>query len=212
MFSLEENEMGKRLAQEPILEDDVIEGQDELEKEIAALEAGQNEPDYFYSDDDEEEVEEKEAKKAQDTIDDFFANDDEDDDDIMAEFNEVEDMISMAEEKDEEMPVAKKSSEVQPGIEDEIHDPFSETKSEFPEFDYSEGEDWEGDVINTSGPIEPDKTISPSLNAKVARMKEAVRRLDRVAAYLESKGQKKVAFRVDSISDVIEQNIARLSK
>ena len=43
----------------------------------------------------------------------------------------------------------------------------------------------------------------------VARLKSASMRLDRVAGYLEQQGSKKLAFRIDQISDAIDARIRK---
>lgn len=120
---------------------------------------------------------------------------------IVAACKEVESAIAMAEEKDacgdgEEKPSAKKASEEKKGIEDEIGD---EAHGGDPSVsDVAPG----GDDVDVS----TDKEVFPTNSEFVAKI---TKRLDRVATELEKRGMKRMAFRVDQLSDKIEASIRK---
>jgi len=87
----------------------------------------------------------------------------------------------------EELEACLKSSEEETGVEDEItQDSLTEV------------EDEAGSTVDT----EPDTTSVVSSHR--ARKKQAARRLDRVAQYLEENGRKDLALRIDRLSDSLD--------
>lgn len=81
------------------------------------------------------------------------------------------------------------SSETQKGIQDEIGD------------EAHGGDPSVSEVVKTTVDCDTDKEVFPTNSQYVARI---TRRLDRVASSLEAKGMKKMAFRIDQISDKLE--------
>ena len=180
---------------------------------------------YIADDDDFEEDAEDDAEDDAEAIFSMYADEDDDEDDEDDDDND-DDEDDDDDEDEIEVEEGKKSSdneildeirhlesrlnasEVSPGIEDTIHDPFAEMQEgAFKQYDYSGGTDTESDIIKTKAPIEDETVISPSLNARKARLNEAMVRLDKLATYLEKNGKVKTAFVLDKISDKIETEL-----
>ena len=122
----------------------------------------------------------------------------EDKDDEVAEVikacEELEEKVTATEEPnlpDEESIVA---SETTPGIEDEIGD---EAKG---------GDPSVSDLVDTKVDVSTDKEVYPTNSEYVASI---TKRLDRVATILEKRGMKRMAFRVDQLSDKLESSICK---
>ncbi len=86
------------------------------------------------------------------------------------------------------------SSETEPGIEDEITQDYLEEVS---------------DEIGVDDISTEDSMIEVPETGYTARLKEASRRLDRVASYLEKSGQVKLAFRLDRLADALDSEVSR---
>lgn len=99
-------------------------------------------------------------------------------------------------EKKDDEGEKKEASLVDPnGVEEEI------TQKRF-----TEVEDLEhGTELTTD-----DSMLDAAPTGYVARLKKASSRLDAVAEYLEKSGRKQLAFRIDKISDAIDQRLAKL--
>ena len=118
---------------------------------------------------------------------------------LLAEIDDLEttiDNMTSADEDDaaelpEEDPLT--ASLVEPGVEDEItQDYLTEVES------IRHGEE---------------DTTEPSMHdvaGYTARLKEASVRLDRVAEYLEKQGNKKFAYSVDKIADMIDRQLTQI--
>jgi hypothetical protein len=116
-----------------------------------------------------------------------------DDMEMVADDDEDKDMFA----DDEEEMVADVEEEMVADVEDTIGDPFD-------------------DVSEVLAPDAPsgkgiDVVSKKASKAKFAStLKEAARRLDRVAEYLEKSGKKKLAYRIDLIADAIDEKISSL--
>lgn len=126
---------------------------------------------------------------------------------ILAECEKLEKEISAAENtelpddkeiiSEEEAPAVeepKTASEVAPGIEDEIGD---EAKG---------GDPSVSDIVDTKIDVATDKEVYPTDSEYVARI---TKRLDKVATILEKRGLKRIAFRIDQLSDKLESSIRK---
>lgn len=107
-----------------------------------------------------------------------------DEDEIIAECKEVQSKIASLE--------AKKASEIADGIEDEIGD---EANGGVPSVSELRKETVDCDTY---------KEVFPTNSKYVANI---TKRLDRVANILEKRGMKRLAFRVDQLSDKLESSI-----
>ena len=88
----------------------------------------------------------------------------------------------------------KTASEVAPGIEDKIGD---EAKG---------GDPSVSDIVDTKIDVATDKEVYPTDSEYVARI---TKRLDKVATILENRGLKRIAFRIDQLSDKLESSIRK---
>jgi hypothetical protein len=132
-------------------------------------------------------------------------------DEILAECKEIEAKIAVAEGADlpddkeivsEEDKIlaeckeieAKIASEVADGVEDKIGD------------EAHGGDPSVSDIVDTKVDVSTDKEVFPTNSEYVARI---TKRLDRVANILEKRGLKRMAFRVDQLSDKLESSIRK---
>ena len=130
---------------------------------------------------------------------------------ILAECEEIEAKIAAAEGADlpddkeivsEEEEIlaeceeieAKIASEVADGVEDKIGD------------EAHGGDPSVSDIVDTKVDVSTDKEVFPTNSEYVARI---TKRLDRVANILEKRGLKRMAFRVDQLSDKLESSIRK---
>jgi len=185
--------MEKRLSQDD--EEEELEAQEEEEEEITAQ-------------DEELEEEEDEIELGQDEEEEIKAQDEEFEEEEEIEVGQDEDLVSQIEELSQELEEVEdeeeaediissarnraakrrktRSSEKSPGVEDQITQDYLD-----------EVEEAAGSKV---------KTVEPK-NAFVARVKVATQRLDRVADYLEKKGDKRLALRIDRLSDALDKSI-----
>lgn len=117
---------------------------------------------------------------------------DQDDETILSD-EEDDDLAFLDEFEEEETTTA---SEVAPGIEDEIGDEANGGDPSVSEI----AEGGEGVEVST------DAEVFPTESEYVAKI---TARLDRVANYLEKHGQKKMAYRIDLLSDRLEASIRK---
>jgi hypothetical protein len=169
---------------------------DDLEDEIAEIE---NEIEAM--DDDEIEAEDEEMAM-------MYMDDDEEDDEV-----EAEDMLFMdddeIEAEDEEMAMMYMDDDEE---DDEVEAEGCMTAAldiDVPADsmvqDYDEVSEWLGTTTQGEDMVEVlDKEY---LVANSGRIKEACRRLDRVASSLEKRGKVDLAYRVDKISDALESQL-----
>lgn len=108
-----------------------------------------------------------------------------------AEEAEVPAPVEACDEKEEEV---KTASETTPGIEDEIGD---EAKG---------GDPSVSTITDSHVDVSTDKEVFPTNSEYVAKITQ---RLDRVANILEKRGMKRMAFRVDQLSDKLEASIRK---
>jgi len=88
------------------------------------------------------------------------------------------------------------ASESKPGVEDEINQDYLD--------DVLKLRDTPESIVTAPSMLDVARTSS---NEYVARVKTATARLDRVADYLEKQGQRKLALRIDTISDALDARI-----
>jgi hypothetical protein len=90
------------------------------------------------------------------------------------------------------------ASETAPGIEDEItQDRLSEVEDE---------------VGAENIPTEDSTKDVVASQAYAARLAEASARLDRVASFVEKQGNKRLAYRLDRLADIVDSERSKLSK
>ena len=174
---------------------EVIKACKELEEKITAAEK------EFEAEDQDDEVAEviKACKELEEKItaaEKEFEVEDKDDEvaEVIKACEELEEKVTATEEPnlpDEESIVA---SETTPGIEDEIGD---EAKG---------GDPSVSDLVDTKVDVSTDKEVYPTNSEYVASI---TKRLDRVATILEKRGMKRMAFRVDQLSDKLESSICK---
>ena len=104
---------------------------------------------------------------------------------------EAEEEINACGDAEEEV---KTASETTPGIEDEIGD---EAKG---------GDPSVSTITDSQVDVSTDKEVFPTNSEYVAKI---TARLDRVANILEKRGMKRMAFRVDQLSDKLEASIRK---
>lgn len=145
-----------------------------------------------------EELEETEGdfEVAEDEVDEDVLELPEDQDDETILSDEEEDDLAFLDEFEEEETTT--ASEVAPGIEDEIGDEANGGDPSVSEI----AEGGEGVEVST------DAEVFPTESDRVAVAKITAR-LDRVANYLEKHGQKKMAYRIDLLSDRLEASIRK---
>lgn len=143
-----------------------------------------------------EELEETEGdfEVAEDEVDEDVLELPEDQDDETILSDEEEDDLAFLDEFEEEETTT--ASEVAPGIEDEIGDEANGGDPSVSEV----AEGGEGVEVST------DAEVFPTESEYVAKI---TARLDRVANYLEKHGQKKMAYRIDLLSDRLEASIRK---
>lgn len=123
-------------------------------------------------------------------------------DEILAEAEELEKQLEEAGEEfapEEDCPKCgsaecKCASEVAPGIEDEIGD------------EAHGGDPTVSTIIDNTVDCDTDKEVFGQ-NTDSEYVAKVVARLDRVASALEKRGMKKMAFRIDQLSDRLEASI-----
>jgi hypothetical protein len=169
------------------LEDEIAEIENEIEAMDDEVEAEDEEIAMLYMDDDEEDDE----VEAEDML---FMDDDEDDDDGEDdEDDEVEAMLYMDDDEEDEMDACRMSAL-------DIDVPADSMVQ-----DYDEVSEWLGTTTQGEDMVEVlDKEY---LVANSGRIKEACKRLDRVASSLEKRGKVDLAYRVDKISDALESQL-----
>lgn len=142
-----------------------------------------------------EDLEETEGdfEVAEDEVDEDVLELPEDQDDEAILSDEEDDLAFLDEFEEEETTTA---SEVAPGIEDEIGDEANGGDPSVSEI----AEGGEGVEVST------DAEVFPTKSEYVAKI---TARLDRVANYLEKHGQKKMAYRIDLLSDRLEASIRK---
>ena len=120
---------------------------------------------------------------------------------IIAACEELEAKIAAFEAEEEEINACgdaeeevKTASETTPGIEDEIGD---EAKG---------GDPSVSTITDSKVDVSTDKEVFPTNSEYVAKI---TARLDRVANILEKRGMKRMAFRVDQLSDKLEASIRK---
>lgn len=120
---------------------------------------------------------------------------------VIAEAEALEKEIdsSVAEEKcpdcgKEKCECAKTASEIQPGIEDKIGD------------EANGGDPSVSDIVDNDIDVSTDKEVFGQ-NTDSEYVAKITARLDRVATALEKRGMKKMAFRVDQLSDRLEASV-----
>jgi hypothetical protein len=143
-----------------------------------------------------EDLEETEGdfEVAEDEVDEDVLELPEDQDDEAILSDEEEDDLAFLDEFEEEETTT--ASEVTPGIEDEIGDEANGGNPSVSEI----AEGGEGVEVST------DAEVFPTESEYVAKI---TARLDRVANYLEKHGQKKMAYRIDLLSDKLEASIRK---
>lgn len=118
---------------------------------------------------------------------------------IIAACEELEAKIAVFEAEEEinacgDTEEVKTASETTPGIEDEIGD---EAKG---------GDPSVSTITDSKVDVSTDKEVFPTNSEYVAKI---TARLDRVANILEKRGMKRMAFRVDQLSDKLEASIRK---
>ena len=122
-------------------------------------------------------------------------------DNVLAEADELEDQINSCIAGDtcpdcgkEKCECGKVASEFAPGIEDEIGD------------EAHGGDPSVSDIVDNGIDVSTDKEVFGQ-NTDSEYVAKITARLDRVATALEKRGMKKMAFRVDQLSDRLEASI-----
>ena len=120
----------------------------------------------------------------------------EDENVVFDDFTDVEDVDEgdISEAIDEIYASSRAASETEEGIEDEIT------------------QDADDEVAEEVGAedIATHDSVKEVTASRVDRLKEASMRLDRVASYLERKGQVKLAYRIDRLADALDMEISKL--
>lgn len=179
------NTMSEDLVEEDVMDEnlpdnDIASDEDELIDEIDSLDADDETEDLEADADlDDETVEASKLFSDEDDVDDLEAGDDLED-----EWADDEDVTTASEEI--------------PGIEDDITDTGIGGDPTVQEVtDKGEG---------AKNEVSKDSEVFPTESEYVASI---VRRLDRVAGYLEKSGKKHLAYRVDRVSDALEAKLKR---
>lgn len=157
----------------------------------------EDETDFEVADD---EVDGDVMELPEDKDDDTILSDEDEDDEIVSEeddnyeivSDEDDDDLSFLDEVEEDENTT--ASEVAPGVEDDMGDEAN-------------GGDPSVSKIVPGGKdvdVSTDSEVFPTESEYVARI---VSRLDRVANYLEKKGEKRMAYRIDLLSDKLEASI-----
>lgn len=149
-----------------------------------------------------EEAEEAPAVEAEGDADTEVPDDKEilsEEEEIIAACEELEAKIAVFEAAEEinacgDTEEVKTASETTPGIEDEIGD---EAKG---------GDPSVSTITDSKVDVSTDKEVFPTNSEYVAKI---TARLDRVANILEKRGMKRMAFRVDQLSDKLEASIRK---
>lgn len=158
-------------------------------------ELSEDETDFEVADD---EVDGDVMELPEDKDDDTILSDEDEDDEIVSDEDEDdtilsdEDDLSFLDEVEEDENTT--ASEVTPGVEDDMGDEAN-------------GGDPSVSKIVPGGKdvdVSTDGEVFPTESEYVARI---VSRLDRVANYLEKKGEKRMAYRIDLLSDKLEASI-----
>lgn len=131
-----------------------------------------------------------------------------DEQEIISTDDEAEEILAEAEELEKQLDETEKSqtcpkcgsanckcaSEVAPGIEDEIGD------------EANGGDPTVSTIVDNDVDCDTDKEVFGQ-NTDSEYVAKVVARLDRVASALEKRGMKKMAFRIDQLSDRLEASI-----
>lgn len=115
---------------------------------------------------------------------------------ILDACEKLEAKIASMEAEEAPAPVeeVKTASEVKPGVEDEIGD------------EADGGDASVSSIVDTKIDVSTDKEVFPTNSEYVAKI---TARLDRVANILEKRGMKRMALRVDQLSDKLEASILK---
>ena len=189
-------------APEELEVEDVAADADEVEAAIkAAEEMLADDEDIVVGDDEEVEVGEDDVDEDIAIAEDVLAPVAEDDvevelpdDEEIVNADEVEEVLAAVDELEEQLgdEEAVTASEVEPGIEDEIGD------------EAHGGDPSVSELPDTQIDTATDAEVYPTESEYVARV---TARLDKIASALERKGLKRMAFRVDKLSDELENSI-----
>lgn len=109
----------------------------------------------------------------------------------------MDDESGMAWMEEEEVGCGRTSSEVSPGVEDEITQDYLDEMLEET-----------SSTVETTG----DSMLDVAPTEYVARLVRASARLDRVATYLERQGRVNLATRIDAIADAIDARAKKASR
>jgi len=143
----------------------------------------------MYSDDGfEEEMEEEYVEPMDDVFEEDVMDEEMEDEYIESMDDIIEDDVL-----DEEMACVRSA---EPKIEDTIHYNYDELQEELGVSDIADTDNGSVEEVYTSSYRE--------------RLQEASERLDKVAHYLERSNNKRMAFRIDKISDIIDRKISEL--
>ena len=131
-------------------------------------------------------------------------------DKILAECEEVEAQIAAAEGADlpddkeivSEEEVEAECEETETNIASEVDDGVVDKIGD----EAHGGDPSVSDIVDTKVDVSTDKEVFPTNSEYVARI---TKRLDRVANILEKRGLKRMAFRVDQLSDKLESSIRK---
>lgn len=159
----------------------------------------EDETDFEVADD---EVDGDVMELPEDKDDDTILSDEDEDDEIVSEEDDNYEIVSDEDEYDDDLSFLDEveedenttASEVAPGVEDDMGDEAN-------------GGDPSVSKIVPGGKdvdVSTDGEVFPTESEYVARI---VSRLDRVANYLEKKGEKRMAYRIDLLSDKLEASI-----
>lgn len=192
-------ELEEQLADELEMDDVKVEETTDAEKDELIAEAEEILKSF--------EAEEAEASAPVEAVDTEVSDDKEivsEEDEIINACEELEAKIAAFEAEEAEAPApvevcdekeeVKTASETTPGIEDEIGD---EAKG---------GDPSVSTITDSHVDVSTDKEVFPTNSEYVAKITQ---RLDRVANILEKRGMKRMAFRVDQLSDKLEASIRK---
>lgn len=146
---------------------------------------------------DEEDIVDEDIAIAEDVLAPIADDDDElvlpDDDGDIVSSEEVQEVLDACDELEQQLDAdALTASETQPGVEDEIGD------------EANGGDASVSNLADAEIDTKTDAEVFPTESEYVARV---TARLDKIATALERKGLKRMAFRVDKLSDELENSI-----
>jgi len=183
----------KNACGESFMDDDV-----DVEMDDETMYMDDEESEMSYMDDEESEMSYMDDDESESMMDDdLYVEDDEDEMFMDDDFDDEDDFDDLDDDFVDEPVVLEEdlvyASETRPGIEDEINQDSLDDVLE-------ERKDPASIVTDMS-------MLDAAPTNYVARLKSASARLDKVAAYLEQQGKKKLAFRIDKIADAIDARI-----